>query len=271
MRNPRAARQFARLRSAESRSDNGAMSFDADAIPHRDERLRHVQDRDVAVSRRGWLACAAFAAGLLALAGCSRRAPAANASAVPSGATVLALGDSLTQGVGADPAASYPALLAGLTGWKVINGGVAGDTSAQALQRLPGLLAEHRPALMIVGIGGNDFLRRLSAEETENNLRRSVAFAREAGAQVLIVAVPQPTLGAAIGAAAGVASALADHPLYETVARDLGVPLHAGGWARVLADARLRADQIHANADGYRVFTEGLVDSLRRSGLLEGR
>ena len=44
--------------------------------------------------------------------------------------------------------------------------------------------------------------------------------------------------------------------------------MHAGGWARVLGDEQVKADQIHANAAGYRVFTEGLVTTLRAMGLL---
>jgi len=195
------------------------------------------------------------------LAGCGKKkAPAA--LALPAGSVVLALGDSITHGTGAAPEAAYPAQLAQLTGWTVINGGVPGDTSAQALARLPALLAEHKPALLIVSAGGNDFLRRLSEADTEANLRRIVIAGREAGAQVLLVAVPRPTLAAAVGAG------LADHPLYEKLAAELSLPVHTGGWARVLGDEQLKSDQIHANAAGYRVFAEGLVATLRAMGLL---
>jgi len=195
------------------------------------------------------------------LAACGKR-KAAPSQALPSAATVLALGDSITHGSGAAPEAAHPAQLARATGWTVVNGGVPGDTSAQALARLPALLAEHQPALVILSIGGNDFLRRLPDADTETHLRRSVALARAAGAQVLLVAVPRPTLATAVGAG------LSDHPLYEKLATELALPLHAGGWARVLGDDKLRSDQIHANAEGYRVFAEGLVTSLRATGLL---
>jgi acyl-CoA hydrolase len=211
-------------------------------------------------TRRLWLLTAALAA----TAGCSRRAGPA-ATTVPAGATVLALGDSITAGVGAEPAASYPAQLAELTGWNVVNAGVSGDTSAQALQRLPALLTEHRPALVIVSIGGNDFLRRIGAAETEQHLRRIVAVARDASAQVVIVAVPQPSLTAAAGLG------LSDHPVYARLADELKLPLHAQGWSRVLGDDKLKSDQIHANAAGYRAFAEGLVSTLRAAGLLKGR
>ena len=201
-----------------------------------------------------------LAAVLAPLAACGRKAP--RAQAVPPGATVLALGDSLTSGVGASPDTAYPAVLQRLTGWKIVNGGVSGDTSAQALARLPGLLQEHQPVLVIVGIGGNDFLRRQSASATRANVRQICLAARASGAQVLLVAVPELSL---MAAAAG---RLSDHALYEEVAGELNIPLHAKGWSGVLADERLRADAVHANAAGYERFAQGLVDTLRASGLL---
>ena len=214
--------------------------------------------------RRLLCAGAAGVAGvwLAALPGCGRKAP--RAEAVPPGATVLALGDSLTAGMGAPAEAAYPAVLQRLTGWKVVNGGVSGDTSAQALQRLPALLQQHRPALVIVGIGGNDFLRRQSASATRANLYRICTEARAAGAQVLLVAVPELTL---LAASAGW---LSDHAMYEEIATELQIPLHPKGWSTVLADASLRSDQIHANAAGYERFAQGLAATLKASGLLAG-
>lgn len=206
--------------------------------------------------RRALLAAAVLAP----LVGCGRRRKPA-AAVVPAGAVVLALGDSLTFGTGAAPDESYPAQLARLTGWQVVNAGVPGDTSAQALERLPALLAEHAPALVIVGLGGNDFLRRLPDEATRANLRRICETARAAGAQVLLLGVPQPTL------TAGLSGRLSDHPLYAETADALNLPLHGGGWSEVLADAALRADQIHANGAGYRRFAERLADAARTLGL----
>ena len=201
------------------------------------------------------------AAASVTLAACGKRKAAAP-PALPDGAAVLALGDSITYGSGAAPEAAYPAQLAQRTGWNVVNAGVPGDTAAQALARLPALLAEHRPALVIVSVGGNDFLRRLPEADTEAGLRRIVALSRAAGAQVLLVGVPRPTLAAAVGAG------LSDHPLYARLATELALPLHAGGWAQVLGDETLKSDQIHANALGYRRFADGLVPTLRAQGWL---
>ncbi|MFY3386125.1 GDSL-type esterase/lipase family protein [Paracidovorax sp. MALMAid1276] len=202
-----------------------------------------------------------LATGLAPLAACGRKAQ--RAQAVPPGATVLALGDSLTAGVGASASMAYPAVLARLTGWKVVNGGVSGDTSAQALARLPGLLQQHQPALVIVSIGGNDFLRRQGSAATRANILRICQDALASRAQVLLVAVPELTLMA-------VAGRLSDHAMYEDIAAELKIPLHGQGWSGVLAQERLRADQIHANAEGYAQFAQGLAQTLKRTGLWAG-
>lgn len=198
-----------------------------------------------------------------ALAGCGRRKPLGRL--VPAGATVVALGDSLTFGTGATPETSYPAVLAALSGWQVVNGGVPGDTSAQALERLPALLQEHRPALVLVSIGGNDLLRRLPEADTRANVQRICELAQAAGAQVLLLAVPRPALAAAI------TGSLSDHPMYAEVSAALKVPLHAQGWASVLADAALRADAIHANARGYAQMARSVHEAALAHGLAQPR
>jgi acyl-CoA hydrolase len=182
--------------------------------------------------------------------------------AVPPGAPVLAVGDSLTHGSGASAETSYPAVLAQLTGWNVVNAGVPGHTSAQALGRLPALLAEHAPALVLLGIGGNDFLRRVPEDETRANLRRCCETVLASGAQLLLIAVPRPSVAAAF------IGSLTDHPLYGELAEELRLPLVRQGWAEVLADEALRADAIHANAAGYRRFAETVRTTALASGLL---
>ena len=159
-------------------------------------------------SRRQWLALASTTALLTA---CGKKAP-LKGRPVASGSTVLALGDSLTSGAGADAAAAYPAVLEELTGWQVVNGGVSGNTTAQALARLPSLLEEHQPALVIVSIGGNDFLRQMSASTAKSNIREICNASKAAGAQTMLVALPQFSLLAASG------GALTDHPMYAELA-----------------------------------------------------
>ena len=194
-----------------------------------------------------------------ALAACGKKAP--KHSALPRGSAVLALGDSLTYGYGANPTESYPARLAELTGWTVTNGGVSGDTSAQALARLPELLREHTPRLVIISIGGNDFLRRQPENETRTNIRAIIQACKAAGAETLLVGVPGVGVGAALGYPG-------DHPLYADLAKAENVPYYANGWSQILGKDALKSDQIHPNAAGYDTFARGLAAYLKESGWL---
>ncbi|CBX22935.1 unnamed protein product [Neisseria lactamica Y92-1009] len=196
-------------------------------------------------------------AGALLLTACGKKSARTHAK-IPEGSTVLALGDSLTFGYGANPDESYPAQLQKLTGWNVVNGGVSGDTSAQALSRLPALLAR-KPKLVIVGIGGNDFLRKIPEEQTRANIAKIIETVQKENIPAVLVGVPHITLGALFGH-------LSDHPLYEDLSEAYGIPLFGGAWAEILGDNNLKSDQIHANGKGYRRFAEKLSDFLHAQG-----
>jgi acyl-CoA hydrolase len=205
--------------------------------------------------RRRLLAALAAAA----LAACGRRPP--RHATVAAGATVLALGDSLTFGTGAAAESSYPAHLARLSGWNVVNAGVPGNSSAQARGRLPQLLAEHAPALVLLSIGGNDFLRQMPEADTRAHIAAMLETIRATGAQAVLIAVPKPAVMAAL------LRSLDDHPLYGDLAASQRVPLFASGWASVLSDPALKSDQIHANAAGYERFAQELHRYLREEGI----
>jgi len=74
-------------------------------------------------------------------------------------AAILAFGDSLTYGSGADRGESYPAVLSRLSGLEVINAGVPGEVTSQGVMRLPDLLDEHLPQLLFLCHGGNDLIQ----------------------------------------------------------------------------------------------------------------
>lgn len=203
------------------------------------------------ISRRGLLILS-----VAALAGCGRR----KFKKLAAGDAILALGDSLMAGFGAPSGADYPAQLAQLLGRRVINGGVLGDTSAQALARLPDLLAQ-KPKLVVVSIGGNDFLQRLPESGTRENIRKMVAMIRAADVPGVLVAIPHFTTGALLGM-------VSEHPLYAELADELDVPLLQGAWAEILGDKDLKSDAVHANAAGYRLFAEKLAGFLKKLGLV---
>jgi len=175
---------------------------------------------------------------------------------LPREAVVLAFGDSLTYGTGAAEAQSYPAQLESLIGRRVVRAGVPGEVTAQALERLPGALDEYAPRLLLLCIGGNDFLRRLPNAQAERNVRAMIELARRRGVDVLLIGTPEPGL-------------LPSPPaFYAALAKELRVPYEGGVLTEVLRDARLKSDPIHPNAAGYRVIAERVAAALKKNGAL---
>jgi acyl-CoA thioesterase I len=181
---------------------------------------------------------------------------------LPKTATVAILGDSLSYGTGADKGQDYPSLLAANTGWNIINAGVPGDTSADGLERLQYLLDNHEIDLLIIELGGNDFLRRVPEAETMNNLKSILTEIKANNIQPLLVAIPEYSpFGAAVGS-------LSDHKLYEQLAKETNTPLIKDIFSDVLGKNGLKADPIHPNAEGYRIVEENLRKALTKKGFL---
>lgn len=188
----------------------------------------------------------------VALAGCGGGAP--KLSKLPADALVLAFGDSLTFGTGAQPEASYPAVLEKLIGRKVIGAGVPGEVSAAGLARLPAVLDQHQPSLLILCHGGNDFLRKLGDAQAAQNLRAMVRLARERGIAVVLVAVPKPGLFPA------------PPEFYAKIAKEFGLPYEDASLQSILRDNELKADIAHPNAKGYAKLAEAIAVLLKKSG-----
>lgn len=181
---------------------------------------------------------------------------------LPPGSVVLAFGDSVTWGTGAVHGEDYPSRLAALSGWKIENAGVPGDLAATARNRIDEALDEHTPRLVLVELGGNDFLRRRPERDVAEDLRAILRSVKAAGAQPVLVAVPAFS---PVGAATG---NLKDSAIYRALADEEAVPLVDAVFADILSDASLRADPIHPNAQGYLRLAEGIADALRDHGLL---
>jgi acyl-CoA thioesterase-1 len=135
---------------------------------------------------------------------------------------ILVLGDSLSAGYGVPVDQGWVARLqqrldAEGYGYTVVNASVSGETTVGALERLPRALARHKPALVIIELGGNDGLRGLPVTELRANLEALVSGSREAGARVLLAAVRMPPNY-------GPQYTEKFYAVYEGVAKDLRVP-----------------------------------------------
>lgn len=172
-------------------------------------------------------------------------------------AVIVAFGDSITFGTGAEPNESYPAVLGRMIGRRVVNAGVPGEVTAAGLSRLPGILEQERPALVIICHGGNDHLRRLGQKQAAVNIREMVHLAGQKGAAVVLIAVP--TVGLSLTPA----------PLYREIAKDMTVPLDEKTLSSVLADPSLKSDIIHPNAAGYRRLAESVANLLKKCGAID--
>ena len=192
-------------------------------------------------------------AGLFALAACDRPP---QLPRLHNGDVILAFGDSLTHGTGATRETAYPAVLSRLSGHTVVNAGVPGETTAEGLARLPGVLDETRPRIVLLCLGGNDMLRRQDGNNTEANLRRMIETIRASGAGVVLIGVPQPTLFSGPPA------------FYEKLADEFDLPYEGEILDEVLRTPKLKSDPIHANAEGYRLVAERLADLLEQAGAI---
>jgi acyl-CoA thioesterase-1 len=188
----------------------------------------------------------------LSLAACGDKPP--QLQKLGAADVVLAFGDSLTFGTGAGPEEAYPQVLAKLINRPVVGAGVPGETTAEGMERLPAVLDEVRPKLILLCLGGNDLLRRIDTATIESNLRAMVRLARSQGISVVLIGVPEPAF---FGTTA---------PLYGKLAAELGVPLEKKILQDVLFDKELKSDQIHPNARGYRRIAQALADFLHSAG-----
>lgn len=170
---------------------------------------------------------------------------------------ILAFGDSLTAGNGATAEDSYPSVLSRLTGRRVINAGVPGEVTAAGLARLPETLNREKPALVLLCLGGNDFLQQLDPVKAEENLHSMVEMMRKRGISVVVIGVPRLGLGL-------------DVPdWYGRLAKESNIPYEGKIMVKILADRRLKSDLIHPNAAGYRQIAEALFMLLKKSGALQ--
>jgi acyl-CoA thioesterase I len=189
---------------------------------------------------------------LILLSACGSDAP--TLTKLSNDAVILAFGDSLTEGVGANQNESYPAVLQEISGRKVINAGISGEESEPGLKRLPALLEEHQPALLILCHGGNDMLNKKSMSTMESNVRQMIQLAKDKNIPVVLLGVPKPGLF------------LSSFEVYKTIADTTDLVFIEDVIPEVLGDKALKSDTVHPNKAGYRVMAESIYSVLQESG-----
>ena len=172
------------------------------------------------------------------------------------GDVILAFGDSLTLGYGVKTELSYPAVLQKLSGHKVINAGISGETTAEGLERISNVLDKHQPALLILLEGGNDVLRKVPEAMIQQNLARMIELTQSRGIPILLVAVPPKKL---------FSSSL---ELYAELSEIYQIPLEDDSVASLVMRPSMKSDYIHFNEKGYQVLAEDIYKKLQSAGAL---
>jgi acyl-CoA thioesterase-1 len=174
---------------------------------------------------------------------------------------LLVVGDSLSSGYGVSAKQRWVTLLAERLQARcgdvqVINASVTGDTSSGGVSRLPALLQQHRPALVIIELGGNDGLRGIPPRTLQENLLRMVRRSRLAGAHVLLLGVKLP-------ANYGPEFVARFHRVYYDVAAEASVPLVPFFLEGVALNPDLmQADGIHPNDRAQPVLLDNVWSTL---------
>jgi acyl-CoA thioesterase-1 len=169
---------------------------------------------------------------------------------------IVALGDSLTAGLGLAPEEAYPALLQrwiddkGLN-YQVVNAGVSGDTSAGGLRRLEWAL-QGNVEVLIVALGGNDALRGLPTEQLRSNLKEIIERARARGIRVILAGMEAPPNF-------GQPYTVSFHRVYPELAKTYGLPLVPFLLTGVAGIESLnQPDGIHPTEKGARIVAENI-------------
>lgn len=168
------------------------------------------------------------------------------------GEVIVCFGDSITEGVGADEGKDYPSLLSSLLEKKVINAGVAGDTTATALERLQKDVLSKDPYLVIVELGGNDFLFQVPKEVTLKNLEEIILRIQRKGAMVVLVDVSCDIILKGY------------RNDFKKLAKRTGSIFIPNILKEILNNPSLKSDWIHPNNEGYKIIAERVYNVVKR-------
>lgn len=166
------------------------------------------------------------------------------------GSNIICFGDSVTFGYAAGPDQDYPSVLAQMTNIPVINAGIDGDTSIEALKRIESDVLDRDPLLVIIEFGGNDFLRRIPKEVTINNIQEMIDKIQEKGAMVAIVDISTSII-------------LGEYHLaFYNIAQENSAIFIPNAFSGIITNPKLKGDFLHPNANGYNIIAQRIYRTI---------
>jgi len=186
---------------------------------------------------------------ILICAGCGKP----KISKISETSVIVAFGDSLTYGIGANNNESYPAVLSELLNNKVVNVGIPGEDTTDGLKRLPSILTKYKPILVIMCHGGNDMLQKQDTQTTIKNINAMINMIQDYDADVILIGVPRPALR------------LKSAKFYKEIAKQQKIPYQGKIIAHILSNSSLKSDRAHPNEDGYQQIAEAISTLIHNS------
>ncbi|QIW10232.1 arylesterase [Francisella sp. LA112445] len=168
----------------------------------------------------------------------------------PKGKTIVAFGDSLTAGYRVDKKDNYPSQLSRMINKPIINMGISGETTQQALERINSVVAKD-PKIVLITLGGNDLKKRVPAGEAFDNLKQIVDILQANGALVVIggLDIPYYTNDYAND--------------YIKFAKDNGCLLVPNVLDGLFGNKELMVDTVHPNAKGYTIVAKEFYNVIK--------
>jgi lysophospholipase L1-like esterase len=174
-----------------------------------------------------------------------------------SGTSIVAFGDSLIYGVGSTPEHDFISLVSSAIGEPIINLGVSGNTTEAALERIDDIW-QYDPKIVIILLGGNDYLRRVPMDTTFANLGAIVDEIHAHGAAVLLLGVRGGLIRDTY------------NDRFEKFAREKKVGFVPNVLDAIISEKELMSDAIHPNDAGYRIIANKVTPALKQMIGLHG-
>jgi acyl-CoA thioesterase-1 len=183
----------------------------------------------------------------IALSGCEKR----EIKNINSrGTNIICFGDSITFGYGVNTGQDYPSILSKMLDMPVINAGIDGDNTTEALKRINSDVLEKEPLLVIIEFGGNDFLARVPINTTINNIKEMIERIQEKEAIVALCDI-----------SAGLF--LRDYRLeYKKIAKEKQAIFIPSILRGIITNPHMKSDFLHPNADGYKVIAQRIYHAV---------